>query len=244
MGFLLWIQSRRRRVPDLLSPVQQAGYEVVVAASGRRALKVLEEHEEPPALVVLYLASLGSTGKRLTTTLRTRLPDTPLFLILPETPRSQERNPDSRTIRLYLPLPPERFLRRLRRWVRPPTEPVAWSRIGPVWYDEHSLRIRVGNREQTLTPMTFRLLLYLLRNADRVVPHEELYRAVWGTPSNGDLRTLHVHICWLRKALERDPKRPRWLRTVRGQGYLWALDTEEQEPRGRPTPASSPGTRT
>ena len=226
-GYLLWVQGRRKRVPDLLSPVQEEGYRVIVAISGRQALSLLEEQREAPDLVVLYLAAMGSSGTRLLRQFHQALPKTPLLLIVPEDFSLKENLQRSWMVTLHLPLRPRTFLRRLRRLVRPPAEPVNWHRIGPIWYDPVSFRVRIGNREQILTPLTFRLLRYLMEHPGRVIPYEELFQAVWGVPSNGDLRTLQVHICWLRKVLEKDPKRPRFLRTVRGKGYLWSQESIE-----------------
>ncbi len=74
-----------------------------------------------------------------------------------------------------------------------------------------------------LTPMECRLLAVLMRNAGEILSRKYLMREVWQTNFIDDTRTLEVHVCWLRKKIEPDPRRPRYLRTVRGRGYQFAI---------------------
>lgn len=77
----------------------------------------------------------------------------------------------------------------------------------------------VGGKDASLTSTEFRLLAYLFRNADRVVPHEELIQEVWGERSTTDKRSLKLYILYLRRKIERDPDNPMYLRTAWGVGY-------------------------
>jgi len=70
-----------------------------------------------------------------------------------------------------------------------------------------------------LTPKECRLLATFMRHPDRVLSHKFLMREVWETDYVGDTRTLQVHISWLRRKIEENPRRPTRLRTVRGVGY-------------------------
>jgi DNA-binding response OmpR family regulator len=58
------------------------------------------------------------------------------------------------------------------------------------------------------------------------VSASELYRQVWGKPSYGDVRTVTVQVHNLRQKIERDPKEPRFLKSVWGKGYVF-------DPKGR-----------
>ncbi|RME49079.1 MAG: winged helix family transcriptional regulator [Chloroflexi bacterium] len=71
--------------------------------------------------------------------------------------------------------------------------------------------------------MECRLLAVLMRNAGEVLSRKYLMQEVWRTNFIDDTRTLEVHVCWLRKKIEEDPRRPRYLRTVRGKGYQFAI---------------------
>ena len=65
----------------------------------------------------------------------------------------------------------------------------------------------------------FELLATLMRNKGAVLTREALISHVWGYDFEGDVRTVDVHIRWLREKIEEDPARPRHLQTVRGVGY-------------------------
>jgi len=67
------------------------------------------------------------------------------------------------------------------------------------------------------------LLQVLLQHAGEAVERQKLFSEVWDTKYTVDTRTLDVHISWLREALEEDPRRPQFLKTIRGIGYR--LDT-------------------
>jgi two-component system, OmpR family, alkaline phosphatase synthesis response regulator PhoP len=74
-----------------------------------------------------------------------------------------------------------------------------------------------------LSRREFQMLTHLLRNRGRVVNREELLRCVWGYQALPDTRTIDVHMWQLRRKLETDPQRPRYLRTLRGIGYRFDL---------------------
>jgi DNA-binding response OmpR family regulator len=83
---------------------------------------------------------------------------------------------------------------------------------------ERRLTIK-GKQELKLRYKEFELLSLLVSHAGAVVTRAEIFDKVWGTDWLGDMRTLDVHIRWLREKLEGDPAQPRFIRTVRGVGY-------------------------
>lgn len=100
---------------------------------------------------------------------------------------------------------------------------------GPDSYDFGPLRIDMRNsevfRDGTPTPLTtkeFQLLRYLLEHRGRTLTREELLKDVWGYASAPSTRTVDVHVAWLRQKLENDPKQPKYIITVHGQGYKFA----------------------
>ncbi|HEX2905367.1 MAG TPA: response regulator transcription factor [Phototrophicaceae bacterium] len=80
------------------------------------------------------------------------------------------------------------------------------------------------DEELALRYKEFELLSLLLSKAGEVVTRAEIFDKVWGTDWLGDMRTLDVHIRWLREKLEDDPGNPRYIQTVRGVGYRFVLD--------------------
>jgi two-component system KDP operon response regulator KdpE len=83
-------------------------------------------------------------------------------------------------------------------------------------------RVSVRGAEVHLTPIEYRLLTALVRHAGRVVTHRQLLREVWGQPYSEQTHYLRVFMGALRRKLEADPARPRYLLTEPGVGYRLA----------------------
>lgn len=75
-----------------------------------------------------------------------------------------------------------------------------------------------------LTILENRILLYFLKNINKVINREDLMLVVWGYNSDINTRTLDMHIVRLRKKIEENPERPAFLQTVRGIGYKFTLE--------------------
>lgn len=85
---------------------------------------------------------------------------------------------------------------------------------------------RVAYKDGVALPLRFKefeLLALLAAHVGDVVTRAEIFDKVWGTDWLGDMRTLDVHIRWLREKLEDDPSNPRYIQTVRGVGYRLAI---------------------
>ncbi len=80
-----------------------------------------------------------------------------------------------------------------------------------------------GGKELNLRFKEFELLSLLVGNAGEVVTRADIFDKVWGTEWLGDMRTLDVHIRWLREKLEDDPSQPKYIQTVRSVGYRFAV---------------------
>ena len=98
-------------------------------------------------------------------------------------------------------------------------------RTGQLSVDLERRRVTVDGEEIHLTPTEYGLLVVLVRNADRVVTDAMLLRQAWGPEYGEEDHYLHVYVARLRKKIERDPQRPRYLVTEPGVGYR--LLTEE-----------------
>jgi DNA-binding response OmpR family regulator len=93
-------------------------------------------------------------------------------------------------------------------------------------FDDRSV-LRSG-RPVELSRREFQMLSHLIRNRGRVVLRDELLRAVWGYRTLPYTRTVDVHMWQLRRKLETDPRGPRFLRTIRGTGYLFVRTSDGQ----------------
>ena len=83
----------------------------------------------------------------------------------------------------------------------------------------------INGKRIKLTPVEFRLLVYLARNAGKLLTFEKILVNVWGNEYRGSMEHVHVYISHLRKKVEEDAKNPRYIMTIHGMGYIF----EKQE---------------
>jgi len=96
--------------------------------------------------------------------------------------------------------------------------------VGNLRVDLAKRQVYVDDKEVHLTPLEHRLLTMLVRNAGRVVTHQQLLREVWGTRYGTQTQYLHVYMGHLRSKLEAAPARPRFLVTEPGVGYRLKIE--------------------
>ena len=202
------------------------GFRVDVAESGREALERVELH---PDLILLDLGLPDLDGLDLIRALRSR-GRAPIIVL---SARGAERD-KVRALDLgaddYLtkPFGVEELLARIRVALRHTLrsgadEPVFRTRGLTV--DVEHRRVTVDGEELHLTPTEYALLTALVRHADRVVTDAMLLQEVWGPEYGDEDHYLHVYVARLRKKLEPDPQKPRYIATEPGIGYR--LLTEE-----------------
>src|SRR5207253_6201157 len=216
--------------PDIRKLVQynltQEHFNVVEAEDGEQALSLLQR--EKPNLVILDLMLPGLSGMELCKLLRQRS-DTAKLPILMLTAKAGEAD---RIVGLemgaddYLakPFSPREMVARVRAILRrseakPDTETAPSYERGPLKIDFSTYEIFVRSRSVKLTLKEFELLRFLVQNPNRVLNRDQLLDRVWGGDTFVTPRTVDVHIRRLRKAVEKDDRKPKWILTVRGVGY-------------------------
>jgi two-component system KDP operon response regulator KdpE len=100
---------------------------------------------------------------------------------------------------------------------------------GELGIDFQRRQVTVGEKSIHLTPTEYEVLKYLAVHAGQVITHRTLLRAVWGPAYESDTHALHVFIRQIRRKLEPDPSRPRWLGTEPGIGYRLQDDAGQAE---------------
>ncbi|MCA9909541.1 MAG: winged helix-turn-helix domain-containing protein, partial [Anaerolineae bacterium] len=91
------------------------------------------------------------------------------------------------------------------------------------------------DQETILTPKLSQLVEIFLRHPGQTLDRKLLMAQVWDTDYLGDTRTLDVHIRWFRRAVEDNPSKPLYLKTVRGIGYRLELpDMDDSAPELEP----------
>jgi two-component system KDP operon response regulator KdpE len=86
-----------------------------------------------------------------------------------------------------------------------------------------SRHISIGGRDVHLTPKQFEVLHYLVANPNVAIPHSKILQAIWGPDYGDEVEYLHVVINQLRKKIERDPAKPRYILTEPWFGYRFQL---------------------
>jgi DNA-binding response OmpR family regulator len=220
-------------IQTLLSyPLRKEGYDVVQATDGRQALDRFEE--QPFDLVVLDLMLPKIDGLEVCRRLRSRS-SVPIIML---TAKSEEID---KVVGLELgaddyitkPFSLREFSSRIKAALRraemsrpdqaaPDEAPLV---VRDLRVDFPKRTVRVRGDEAPLTFVEFEILSILARSPGRVFTRDMLLDRIWGNSAYRDPRTIDVHIRHLREKIERDPKDPEYLFTVRGVGYRFR-DTE------------------
>jgi DNA-binding response OmpR family regulator len=209
-----------RLVRDYL---EHGGFEVIVARDGREAL--MRARTEHPDLVVLDLGLPGLDGLDVTRSLR-RDSEVPLIML---TARDSETD---KVLGLELgaddyltkPFSPRELVARIRAVLRRRERTGADEtiRVGELLIDVLRLRAEVGGRQVALTGSEFELLATMARQPGRVFTRSQLLDAIHGQAIESYERAIDAHVKNIRRKLEPDPRRPRYLLTVYGVGYRLA----------------------
>jgi two-component system, OmpR family, alkaline phosphatase synthesis response regulator PhoP len=106
---------------------------------------------------------------------------------------------------------------RLRR--RDTGAPAAVHRFGPVAVDLRRAEVTRDGERVDLSAKEFQLLKYFIAHRGATLSRNELLDEVWGYDAMPTTRTVDVHVAWLRRKLEAQPKHPRFILTIHGLGY-------------------------
>jgi DNA-binding response OmpR family regulator len=216
---ILLIESRRASAPSFAPALEKKGFLVTRHTQVLSALA--ESVQKAPDLIVLDAASMQTSGGRMCRTVRSKLDGVPILLVVPH---GTPADPGSgASVTLTHPLTPRKLINRVARVL--PAKGNYTLQVGPIALDLAQRTVRCRGRESRLTPKQTKLLETFLHNPGKLMTRPVLIRQVWHTDYTGDTRTLDVHMSWLRQALEPDPRRPIYLKTVRGIGYR--LDVAE-----------------
>jgi two-component system alkaline phosphatase synthesis response regulator PhoP len=116
----------------------------------------------------------------------------------------------------------------LRRRARPLEAGNGKFRLGGAEVDLSTFEVRRGRRCVALLPKEARILALLFAESGRVVERRRVLDEVWGGDAFVNERTLDTHVLNLRKKIEKDPRAPRYLRTVHGVGYRLVVEGEAE----------------
>lgn len=215
--------------------LQQSGFEVITAMDGEIALH--KAQTERPDLIILDLMLPKMDGMEVCKELRLGRIMTPILML---TAKDDEFD---KVLGLELgaddymtkPFSPREVVARVKAILRrtkiqgeqtPEVEDehsiiLAELRILPDFYEAYFKETKLE-----LTPKEFELLVYLAKHKGRVLTRDQLLSAVWNYDFAGDTRIVDVHISHLRDKIEKNTKKPTYIKTIRGLGY------KLEEPKG------------
>lgn len=210
---ILIIEGRRGDYSSFGEELNDKGYQVTQAPSGSAGLDVLESVD--PHVVIVDAASLRTSGVRICQSFRITNDSLPIILII-EKNRPLPKGVDANLV-LRLPFTVQKLVNRLQAYH--PTHDKFILQVGPIELNTRTQLVTCHDRQTKLTPRLVKILAMLMENHGQVVGRDPLFTQIWDTDYTGDTRTLDVHISWLRKAIEEDPRNPKLIRTERGVGY-------------------------
>jgi DNA-binding response OmpR family regulator len=207
--------------------LEKDGYLVFVAGNGRDGLALAERTK--PGLVVLDLMLPDVAGEEVCREIRSRS-DVPILMLTAKASEDERVGGLALGADDYLtkPFSPRELVARVRAVLRR-SQSVETPLVETLSFDEGRLEIdtvqhevrRDGERID-LTPNEYKLLVALARYPGRVYSRFELITHVQGYDFEGYERTIDAHVKNLRKKVEPDPRRPRYVETVFGVGYRLA----------------------
>ncbi|MGA8068521.1 MAG: response regulator transcription factor, partial [Terriglobales bacterium] len=229
--------TEKSRYPDLIYVVEDdpdvsqliehnlrtAGYEVSTFLSGVPVLP--QAAMVQPALFLLDIMLPGINGFDLCRQIRQheQLAKTPIIFLSARTQEPDRLQAFDAGGDGYItkPFSPRELIARIRNVLRAQPEPPSHEviQLGELEIDIASMTVRVQGRTVLTTVREFRLLEYLARHRGRVFTRDQLLDAVWKEGSFVTPRSIDVFVRRLREKIERDPRHPRYLKTLRGIGY-------------------------
>lgn len=201
-----------------------AGYDVITANNGCDAIKIAKD--EKPSLVLLDLMLPGMDGFDVCKAIKgnKELKNTSIIML---TAKGEELD---KILGLELgaddyitkPFSIRELLARVKavlRRVSPLKEEIETFTCENLYVNFERREVFIENKKIDLTLKEFELLDILIKNRGKILTRDTLLDKIWGYEYIGETRTVDVHIRYLRKKIELDDKKPKFIETIRGVGY-------------------------
>jgi two-component system, OmpR family, KDP operon response regulator KdpE len=216
---ILVVDDERQILRALQTSLRGAGYEVETAETAETALAAAAMR--PPDALIVDLVLPDGTGTEVVRELRTWSSAPVIVLSAVGDEREKVAALDAGADDYVTkPVGIDELIARLRATLRratPSAEPVLT--VGELELDLEKRELRVGGKPVHLTPHQFDLLRVLAVNEGKLLTHRAILQEVWGPGYGSESNLLHVHVSQLRRKIEPDPTRPRYLLTEPGAGY-------------------------
>ncbi len=227
-GRILVVDDDKTLVRLLREALSKADFEVITAANGIDALQEL--YAKQPDLVLLDVMMPRMDGWETAQRIR-QMSSVPIIMLTAKDEEGDKLKGFAAGVDDYVTKPfsfaeiiarIQAVLNRARQ-AAPAHKPKRYS-SGALVIDMDSRRVTKGGQLVDLTPTEYRLLIALVENAGRVLSHEQLLNKVWGYEFGEDTGYVKRYIWYLRRKIEDDPRKPEYILTERGFGYVFQGD--------------------
>lgn len=212
-------------IAELISfNLENSGYEVLVVDNGLEAIKVCKNYK--PNLILLDLMLPEMDGYDVCKSIRQSddIKDTPIIML---TAKSEELD---KILGLELgaddyitkPFSIKELCARVKAVLRRSkliAKEDCTLKLGDLSINLELREVKINDKKIELTLKEFELLEILIKNKGKILTREQLLDKIWGYEYIGETRTVDVHIRYLRKKIELDDKKPKYIETIRGVGY-------------------------
>ena len=216
---MLVVDDEPQFLRALQTNLRGAGYDVATATTAAEALSSAGLH--PPEAIILDLVLPDGRGTDVARELR-QWTKAPIIVVSAVGEEAEKISALDAGADDYVtkPFSIDELLARLRAVLRrsgEPGEPVL--EVGALRIDLDKHAVTVGGNAVRLTPHEFDLLRLLARNEGKLMTHSTILREVWGPAYQRESSYLHVYVSQLRRKIEAEPTRPRYILTEPGAGY-------------------------
>ena len=227
---VLIVEDEHHLAEGLRFNLEAEGYEPEVVDTGEAALeRLVGAGKQPYDVVVLDVMLPGKDGFAVVSEMRAAREFVPVLMLTARGRPEDVLKGFGAGADDYLPKPSELaiLLARIKGLVRRS----GWMRRAPDRYafagktiDFDTQELRVGDKTLPLTLMEVNLLRYLTQREGKAVSRKAMLEEVWGVREDTDTRAIDNFIVRLRRYIEKEPGKPRHLRTVRGVGYRFIAE--------------------
>lgn len=206
--------------------LKNEGYNILKCYSGLQAIETVEKNEVH--LVIMDIMMPVMDGIKATTKIR-EIKNIPVIMVTAKSEESDivlglNMGADDYITKPFNPL---ELIARVKSQLRRYTtlggaleqDKKDYYKTGNLLIDDERKEVTVDGESVKLTPVEYKILLFLTKNKGRVYSIDDIYESVWNEPSFNPENTVAVHIRRIREKVEIDPKNPRYLKVVWGVGY-------------------------
>ena len=204
--------------------MKMAGYEVLSASNGEKALVVARQ--EKPDLIILDLMLPKIDGWEVCRRLRQdpEIKNVPVIMLTARAETEDKLKGFEAGADDYVtkPFSPRELVARVKRVLaRAEAEPIMPKRYikGKVEIDLEDFKVKVAGKEEVLTEKEKAILKALVSRPGELLTHDQILDSVWGENNIVEYGNIDVHIRHLREKIEKDPENPQFIKTIKGEGY-------------------------